>query len=267
MTAAADLAGFTAYLNAEGIAPSTVRTYLGHLRAFARDQPDGDVVAWATRRLADATASTARGVRYALRRWLRFRGIDPASVPIPAGRRVPRRLRDALSPEEGIEYERAVRAADLSSAVRTILLLLPLTGLRIHEACQIRGSDLRVLDGERGLFVRGKGQHERFVPLLPDAASLVDAALSMDGGYLFPGRGGGHVRPDSVRKQLREIRTRREVIPHVLRHTFASRCLHGGMPLPTLQRILGHADLRTTAIYLHVRPVDAAEALRRAWKA
>lgn len=267
-----DLAAFAAWLRAEGLAATTITAYVGHVRAMLRAQPDGDVCAWATRRLGDAPAGTARAIRHALRRWLRFRGIDPATVALPSGKRTPRRLRSALNAEELELYERAVREARISSATRTILLLLPLTGLRIHEACQLRYRDLRVIDGARGLFIHGKGEHERFVPLLESAAQLLDGyvatyatGLSVGEGFLFRGRAGGHIQPDSVRKPLRELRTAREVIPHVLRHTFATRCLHGGMPLPTLQRILGHADLRTTAIYLHVRPIDAAEALRRAW--
>ena len=263
---------FRLWLRAEGLAGTTVSAYVGHVRAMLREQPDGDAVAWATRKLPNAPSGSARAMRHALRRWFTFRGIDPGSVPLPAGKRTPRRLREALTTADGVAYERAILAAHLSAPIRTILLILPLTGLRIHEACQLCEGDVRLFDGEHGLFVRGKGQHERFVPLLPAAAALLDAYAAAACGptsdpsaYLFPGRDSGHVRPDSVRKQLRELRTSRELTPHVLRHTFATRCLHGGMPLPTLQRILGHADLRTTAIYLHVRPTDAAEALRRAW--
>lgn len=271
MTGIAGIGGFGAYLRANGLAATTVRAYLGHVRAMLRAQPDGDVLTYTTARFATAPAGTAQAIRHALRRWLDYTGAGP--VALPTGQRTARRERDALTADEVRDFELTVRAADLTAPIRTILLLLPLTGLRIQEACQLRVSDVIVRDGARGLFIRGKGRHERFVPLLPEAVELLDgygvialvASWGAGADYLFPGRAGGHVRPDSVRARLRELRARREVIPHVLRHTFATRCLHGGMPLPTLQRILGHADLETTAIYLHVRPLDAAAALRGAW--
>lgn len=257
-----DLSGFTAYLRADGLAATTIAAYVGHVRAMLRAHPDGDVLAYATATLATAPRGTAQAIRPALRRWLVY--AEEAPVTFPAGRRTARRLRDALTQTQVEEYEAEVRASALSPAIQTILLLLPLTGLRIHEACQLRAADVTERDGTRGLFIRGKGSHERFVPLLPAAATLLEGLP--DTGHLFPGRTSGHIRPDSVRARLRELRSRPELIPHVLRHTFASRCLHGGMPLPVLQGILGHADLATTAIYLHVRPPDAAAALRRAWE-
>ena len=50
--------------------------------------------------------------------------------------------------------------------------------------------------------------------------------------------------------------------PHILRHTFATQALQGGMPLPVIQQLLGHEDPKTTMIYAAILP----EAARRAYR-
>ncbi len=45
---------------------------------------------------------------------------------------------------------------------------------------------------------------------------------------------------------------------HALRHTFAVHCVRAGMPLPILQQVLGHSDIKTTMVYARFAPSDAA---------
>ena len=57
----------------------------------------------------------------------------------------------------------------------------------------------------------------------------------------------------------------KEVSPHVLRHTFATMALQKGISLPTVQKILGHDRLQTTAIYLNFTDVHIHEEFERKW--
>ena len=57
----------------------------------------------------------------------------------------------------------------------------------------------------------------------------------------------------------------KEVSPHVLRHTFATMALQKGISLPTVQKILGHDRLQTTAIYLNFTDVHIQEEFERKW--
>ena len=72
--------------------------------------------------------------------------------------------------------------------------------------------------------------------------------------------------PGGIEKALARIGQRagleRRVHPHILRHTFATQALQGGMPLPVIQQLLGHEDPKTTMIYAAILP----EAARRAYR-
>ena len=57
----------------------------------------------------------------------------------------------------------------------------------------------------------------------------------------------------------------KDVSPHVLRHTFATMALQKGISLPTVQKILGHDSLQTTAIYLNFTDVHIQDEFERKW--
>lgn len=56
-----------------------------------------------------------------------------------------------------------------------------------------------------------------------------------------------------------------EVVPHVLRHTFACDAIRKGISLPALQKILGHDRLETTAIYLNLTPQHVLDEFHQKW--
>lgn len=73
-----------------------------------------------------------------------------------------------------------------------------------------------------------------------------------------------HLHPEHVSqcisKAAKKAGIKKDVAAHTLRHTFATLHLHSGTDLRTIQKLLGHADIRTTMIYTHVDPAGIAEA-------
>ena len=176
-------------------------------------------------------------------------------VPYP---KAPRRLPTILTQEE------AVRLIDAASNLfhRAMLMTVYSTGMRRAEMCQLKVEDI---DSDRMLIHirQGKGRRDRDVPLSPKLLeTLRQYWLWMKPRtYLFPGTVNGSradkpITPKMLWEACREAAQRagitKAVRPHLLRHSFATHLLEGGADLPTLQALLGHADLKPTSIYLHL---------------
>lgn len=138
---------------------------------------------------------------------------------------------------------------------RALLLLLVLTGARCSEACAVGTSDLRLEQAQ--VLLRGKGARDRIVPIAPPLAHLLDLHISAtQSPWLFPKckPHEGHIERRTAHKILSRIARAAEVprcSPHTCRHTFATHLLRNGVDIRTVQALLGHADISTTARYLH----------------
>ena len=148
---------------------------------------------------------------------------------------------------------------------RAILETFYATGLRVSELAALTLESLH-FDAE---YIRcvGKGDKERVVPIGGRAMAAVQAWLE-GGRPAYASRGGGGSRvvflsrrggPLSritlwrhIRAYARQAGIRKEISPHMLRHSFASHLLANGASLRIIQEMLGHADISTTQIYTHV---------------
>jgi len=148
---------------------------------------------------------------------------------------------------------------------RAHLELLYSAGLRLNESLDL---DLDAVDVQRGcLLVRGKGGHERLVPLLAGTMGILQDYLAVrrhlvvgpDRGDLFLGRRGKRVDGCGFRQWIKAHAARvlgpdRPVHPHLFRHSIAVHLLRGGVDIRHVQEFLGHASLETTRIYLRLVP-------------
>ena len=173
-------------------------------------------------------------------------------IPYP---RQEKRLPDVLSFEEVSKLFSCVRT--LMSC--TILQTMYGAGLRLMEAVSLKKNDI---DSERMVIrVRqGKGRRDRYVTL---SATLLETlreyykASKPKGEWLFPnGKGTGAINHNTVQKACslaaRKAGLRKRVTTHTMRHSFTTSLLEAGVDLRTIQILLGHGSLNTTAIYLHV---------------
>ena len=138
------------------------------------------------------------------------------------------------------------------------LLLAFCSGLRVDEVSKVKVSDIN--SKEHKLKVLGKGNKERFT-ILPDVVikflRLYCKEKGIKSGYLFPGTNGKEVMNSktiinyfSVIKDIYNLD--RNISFHSLRHAFATYYLKNNGSLLSLQSMLGHTNLNTTTIYLHL---------------
>ncbi len=165
------------------------------------------------------------------------------------------------------EIDAMIGAIDMEKADgqrnRAIMETLYGCGLRVSELINLEISKLYF--DEQFIMVHGKGDKERIVPISPQAIReikdyLPDRALLPvkrgEENILFLNRRGHRltrVMIFYIIKQLAEAAgIRKEVSPHTLRHSFATHLLEGGANLRAIQQMLGHEDISTTEIYLHI---------------
>ncbi len=181
-------------------------------------------------------------------------------IPFP---KQPKRLPVVLSLEEVTRFLAAV----VGIKYRAILMTAYAAGLRLSEVTGLRVADI---DSKRMVIrVRqAKGRRDRYVMLSPRLLAVLREYWKVirPTDWLFPGDvpgqpiSGKAVHLACVRA-ARDAGLDKHVTLHTLRHSFATHLLEAGTDLRTIQVLLGHSKLETTAIYTHVSPA-AVEATR-----
>jgi len=141
---------------------------------------------------------------------------------------------------------------------RAMFRLMLDVGLRVGEVAALRISDLMMASGGSlgRLRVRGKGDKERFVWLLTETLSVVQAWLEqrpvVDDEALFITRRKKGFSVRGIQERLAHYCRLAgvKVSPHQLRHTFGCRMAEAEMPVTSLAALMGHAKVTTTQIYI-----------------
>jgi integrase/recombinase XerD len=166
-----------------------------------------------------------------------------------------RRLPVVLSRAEVSQFLGAIR----NLKYRALLMTVYAAGLRVSEVVALRVADI---DSQRMLIrvCQGKGQKDRYVMLSPTLLTVLRAywrACRPTDLLFFAGQ--NRVRPMcrrtvllACKRNARQAGLAKRVTVHTLRHSFATHLLEAGTDIRTIQALLGHRSLRTTALYTFV---------------
>jgi site-specific recombinase XerD len=142
---------------------------------------------------------------------------------------------------------------------RTIFTLMLHAGVRVGEVVNLRTGDVYLSEKRTPyLRVNGKGQHERIVYISAMALHLLEEYLasrpSDSDERVFLNRRGKPITTTGIQLQLAKYCHQAGiwVTCHQLRHTFACRMIAAGVPVTSIQKLLGHVSLRTTQLYVEV---------------
>lgn len=188
-------------------------------------------------------------MRFLYRVTLRKDWSFPDLIPAP---KVPKKLPIIPSPEEVVHFLGCVR----SGKHRAILTTCYAAGLHISEAVALTP---HAIDSKRMVIrvEQGKGQKDRYTILSPRLLEILRTwwRVERPREWLFPGDfPGQHVTAGAVRLECQEVhricKIPKPITPHSLRHAFAVHLLEQGIDVRTIQLLLGHRSLATTAKYL-----------------
>jgi site-specific recombinase XerD len=193
---------------------------------------------------------------YGLRHWFRLFGMEEKAIQMPSIKKE-EKLPVVLSKEECKELFKAPRWFKH----RYLLTFAYGAGLRMNELRMLKIQDVDV--NRKVVHIKsGKGKKDRYAVLSILLAKKLNEYLHevKPKLYLFEGQTPGQPMGERsiqyiINEALQKTNINKQVSMHTLRHSFATHLLEDGIDVHTIQRLLGHSDLRTTMIYLHVAQI------------
>jgi integrase/recombinase XerD len=245
----------------ERIAARDVLQYVQHLRE-ARGNGDS------------AINRTVVVVRSFYRAMVAMGHLDHADNPMiafPLVKSVPRKLPISLTPEQAARLMEGPKSNTvIGLRDGALIALLYGTGIRVSECATLRCGRVDLV--RLTITVHGKGRHERTIPLNPKLAEVLRVYAqargpALPGAPFFRSRFGRHLTRGAIYERVRTWGQRTHVStqlsPHKLRHTFATHLVREGVGLVTIRDLLGHRQITSTQIYLHVTAEDLRHAAAR----
>lgn len=251
-----DLELFNIYLkenkisNINNIDYNTIRKYLGHLHDNKYE--------------ASSVSRKISTLRTFFKYNLKEQNIKNNPMTLISNPKKEKKLPKYLNYEE---MEKLLNSIDTTNKEgiqeKLIIELLYSTGIRVSELVNIKIQDIKIKENQ--INILGKGNKERIVLFGNKAKESIKIYLNeykdffqgnIMKNYLLINKKGKQLTTNKieliVKDAIRKSALKLNISPHTLRHTFATHMLDSGADLKSVQELLGHENLKTTAIYTHV---------------
>ncbi len=257
------------HLTLKGLQPKTIEAYSRAIRRIG-DYFDGNLDNLTQNQLLDyfhqlketSSWSTVKLDLYGLKFfYLHVLQRNWADIPIIKSPKV-KRIPDIVTIDEAYQ----IFAATRKLSYRVLFFTLYSMGLRLGEGLRLQTRDIDA--GKQRVHIRdAKGNKDRLVPLPTNTLNVLRRfwKLHQHPLFLFPNRKRGlknahlvdsHLDRSgvqtSMKKVVKELKFKKKISCHSLRHSYATHLLEAGVDLLELQKILGHVSLLTTSKYTHL---------------
>ena len=157
---------------------------------------------------------------------------------------------------------------------RAVIEMLYATGMRRSELANLKVGDVDLI--QRQVKILGKGDKERYIPIIPELENTLHEYLKLRAeiankkseDYLFLVKNGKKIYPTLIYRIINSyfsaVTSKKNVSPHVIRHSFASHLLDNGADLNTVKELLGHASLASTQVYTNTSLVELKRQYKKA---
>lgn len=149
---------------------------------------------------------------------------------------------------------------------KAMLELMYATGIRVSELIELNVSDVNLQTGSIRCYSKNR---ERFIPMYPYAVSILKDYLehvrssmisSEENEALFVNMSGERMSRQGFWKIIKyyqnKAKIKKDITPHMLRHSFAAHLLENGADLKSVQKMLGHSDISSTLFYTQLVPTS-----------
>lgn len=150
---------------------------------------------------------------------------------------------------------------------KAIIAMLYFCGLRVSELCNLTVEDVSFYPAYVKVLM-GKGNKDRLVPVSENVVPLLEKYVDRYAPkiYFFE-HNGKPIVPSTVFRIVKRAASRagikKDIHPHTLRHSFATHLIMNNVNVKIVQELLGHSNLTTTSIYLHVADKEKFDAVKR----
>ncbi len=241
-------------LKLKNYSESTIKTYLNHVKKYLEFTENKEINPKTAKEFVlsklsrNNPASVGHNV-FALKYF--FKEILKKELDIPNPKRN-KTLPEVLSLKEIKDMIRVTK----NVKHRLIIKLLYGAGLRVSEIINLKGKNF---DFEEDLIKieLSKGKRDRFVKIPFSMKEDLKMYIKItQNNYLFESNRGGKLSKKTIAKIVQNASKKafikKRVYPHLLRHSFATHLLEQGVDLKIIQKLLGHADIKTTQIYTQI---------------
>ncbi len=246
-------------LKLHNFSPETIKSYLNVINDFL-EQSSGNLTNKEVKRYFLKSIEKKQSTSYIKQKYSALKILfkvmkKPQEFNLPVYKKESK-IPEVLNKEQTLKILNAIS----NSKHKMMIRLMYASGIRVSELLNLKSKDI---DIERNVLVvrQGKGAKDKITifPKKMEKELLAYLLKESPKNYFFESNRNKKYSQKTIEKIIEKASKKaiqRKIRPHTLRHSFATHLLKSGIDLRKIQKLLGHKNIRTTQIYVHIAKSD-----------